>query len=127
MELKIKRGDIVWLKEKVPYVTLGENVQYTDRPYLVVSNDTNNEKAPTANLASISKQVKKANYPMHVFLDRKKYNLSYDSVVLLEQICTVNKSYIKEIVSSLDTVDMKKLNKAVFIQLIDEKNNKAIV
>lgn len=127
MNIEVKRGDIVWLKEKVPYITLGSNVQYTDRPYVVISNDTNNDKAPTINLASLSKQVKKANYPMHVFLDRKKYNLNYDSVILLEQICTINKSYVKEIVSSLDENDMKKFNKAVYVQLIDEKCNKCIV
>lgn len=126
-KIDIKRGDIVWLKEKVPYFTMGENVQYTDRPYVVISNNKNNDKAPTVNLACISKQVKKANYPMHVFLDKNKYNLSYDSVIFAEQLCTVNKSYIKEVVASLDSEDIKKFNRALFIQVIDEKVNKTVV
>ena len=125
--IDVRRGDIVWLKEKVPYFSMGENVQHTDRPYIVISNNINNSKAPTVNLACISKQIKKANYPMHVFLDKKKYKLNYDSVVFAEQICTVNKSYIKEVVSSLDNTDMKKFNKAIYVQVIDEKASKRAI
>lgn len=127
MKLDVKRGDIVWLKEDMLYFALGENVQSNRRPYIVISNNKNNECSPTINLACISKQVKKANYPMHVFLDKRKYNLSYDSVVFAEQICTINKSFIKQIVSSLDFVDMKKFNKAIYVQVIDEKSNRSIV
>lgn len=127
MDIEVKRGDIVWLKEEVPYFTLGDNVQYTDRPYIVISNNVNNSKAPTVNLACISKQVKKANYPMHVFLSKSKYNLQYDSVVYAEQILTINKSYVKEIVASLDATDMKKFNRAIYVQLIDEKLQRNVI
>lgn len=125
--LTVKRGDIVWLKEDVPFFVMGENVQYSNRPYVVVSNNINNTKSPTINLACVSKQVKKANYPMHVFLSKKKYKLAYDSVIFTEQLCTVNKSYIKQIVGSLDSNDMRKFNKALFVQVIDEKMNKELV
>lgn len=125
--INVLRGDIVWLKDKVPYFMMGENVQYIDRPYIVISNNTNNKNAPTVNLACISKQIRKSNYPMHVFLDKNKYNLSHDSVVFTEQIITINKSYIKEKVSSLDKEDMLKFNRAIFVQVIDENINKAIV
>lgn len=125
--MNVRRGDIVWLSEDTPLFNIGENVQSPKRPYIVVSNNKNNDKAPTVNLACISKQVKKANYPMHVFLDKLKYGLQYDSVIYTEQLGTINKSYIKEIVASLDPIDMKKFNKALFIQVIDEKLNKNIV
>lgn len=125
--MNVRRGDIIWLKKNTPIFNIGENVQYPTRPYIVVSNNKNNDKAPTVNLACISKQVKKANYPMHVFLDKNKYDLQYDSVVYAEQLCTVNKSYIKEIVSSLDAEDMKKFNRALYIQVINEKINESIV
>lgn len=125
--MNVKRGDIIWLDENTPFFNAGENVQHKNRPYIVISNNKNNDKAPTVNLACISKQVKKANYPMHVFLDKKKYNLEYDSVVYAEQLCTVNKCYVKEIVASLDSIDMKKFNRALYIQVIDEKVNKSVV
>lgn len=125
--MNVKRGDIIWLHKETPLFNIGENVQYPNRPYIVVSNNKNNDKAPTVNLACISKQVKKANYPMHVFLDKTKYNLQYDSVVYAEQLCTVNKKYIKEVVASLDEIDMRKFNRALYIQVIDEKVNKTVV
>lgn len=125
--MNVRRGDIIWLKKDTPLFNIGENVQHPNRPYIVVSNNKNNDKAPTVNLACISKQVKKANYPMHVFLDKNKYDLQYDSVVYAEQLCTVNKSYIKEIVSSLDQKDMKKFNRALYVQVINEKVNESIV
>lgn len=125
--MNVRRGDIIWLYDDTPLFNIGENVQSQKRPYVVVSNNKNNDKSPTVNLACISKQVKKANYPMHVFLDKEKYGLQYDSVIYAEQLATVNKSYIKETVASLDPVDMKKFNRALFIQVIDETLNKSIV
>lgn len=121
--LTVKRGDIVWLKSEIPYYELGGSVQSIDRPYMVISNNINNKKCPTVNLASISKQIRKSSYPMHVFLDKNKYNLKYDSVIFAEQVITVPKNYIAEITSSLDSKDLKRLNKAIFIQLIDESCN----
>lgn len=116
----IKRGDIVWLTEEVPYFLMGDNVQYSNRPYIVISNNINNKKCPTVNLACISKQVKKANYPMHVFLDKRKYNLRYNSVIFAEQLSTINREYIKEVVASLDDDDKKKLNSALSTQILTE-------
>lgn len=125
--MKIKRGDIVWLKRETPIFSLGKNVQYSDRPYIVISNNVNNSKCPTINVAAISKQISKANYPMHVYLDKDKYDLKFDSIVLLEQVSTINKSYVNYIKASLDEEDMVKFNRAVFVQLIDESLNSVIV
>lgn len=117
---QVKRGDIVWLNEGSK-IDLGENVQFLDRPYLIISNDLNNRYSPTINVASLSKNINKANYPMHVLLNRNKYNLDYDSIVLVEQIITVNKNRIDNKIASLDKEDLQKLDKAIFIQLIDAK------
>lgn len=125
--IDVNRGDIIWLKKEMPYYEIGGSVQTIDRPYIVISNNKNNDKAPTVNLACISKQVTKVNYPMHVFLDKNKYKLKHNSIVLAEQVMTVPKSYIAEKVSSLDNQDMKKLNKAIFIQMIDEECNVSVV
>lgn len=125
--MNVKRGDIIWLKKDTPSFNIGENVQHRNRPYIVISNNKNNDKSPTINLACISKQVKKLRYPMHVFLDKNKYNLKYDSVIFTEQLCTINKSYIEQIISSLDHVDMKKFNKALYIQVFNEKGSENIV
>lgn len=126
-DINVSRGDIIWLKKEMPYYEIGGSVQKIDRPYIVISNNKNNDKAPTVNLASISKQVAKVNYPMHVFLDKNKYRLKHNSVVFAEQVMTVPKSYIAEKVSSLDKEDMKKLNRAIFIQMIDEECDLSVV
>ena len=127
-DIKVKRGDIIWLKKEMLFELLGKSVQDLERPYLVISNNKNNDKAPTINIVSLSKQLKKANYPMHVLLEKAKYNgLKKDSVVLVEQIKTIEKIYVKEKVGSLDKEDINKLNKAIFIQFIDDKLEAEIV
>lgn len=118
--MRLRRGDIVWLSKDLK-INLGSNVQDIDRPYVIISNDINNKKCPTVNIACLSKKVNKANYPMHVFILKDKYNLEYDGVIYTEQVLTVNKDKIREKVGSLDNEDLEKLNKAIYTQLIDEK------
>lgn len=119
-QLEVRRGDIIWLKTDIAYNEFGGSVQSVNRPYIVISNNINNEKCSTVNIASLSKAVTKEFYPMHVYLDKKKYRLSYNSIVLAEQVKTIPRHYIKRKVSSLDTEDLKKLNRAIFVQMIDE-------
>lgn len=117
--LEVKRGDIIWLKTNVPMNEFGDSVQSVRRPYVVISNDINNSKCSTINIASISKAINKSAYPMHVYLDKRKYNLQYHSIILTEQVKTIPKKYISEIAGSLDKIDIMKLNKAILIQMID--------
>lgn len=125
---QVRRGDIIWLDKEIICQVLGENVQDLNRPYLVISNNTNNEKAPTIVIVSISSKTRKANYPMHVYLSKKKYtNLSFNSIALVEQVKTINKNFIVEVSDRLDDEDIKKLNRAVFIQYIDETLQTKIV
>ena len=119
---KIVRGDIFWLNKELS-LNLGKNVQFLDRPYVVISNNVNNsnEKSPIVNMACLTKQVSKSKYPMHVLIDGKKYVLDYDSVICTEQVITVNKQELKDRIATLDNDDLERLNKAIAIQLINEK------
>lgn len=126
----ITRGNIVWLKPKAENIEkFGDNVQdILGRPFVVISNDINNKFSPTVQLASITKQVKKANYPMHVYLKKELYNsLSYNSIVLLEQVITINKEFIDKVTNHLCPKDIMSLNKAVIIQMIGKDINIAEV
>lgn len=115
----ILRGDIVWPDKSMSF-ELGDNVQDITRPYVVISNNTNNALCPTVNLACLTKKTEKANYPMHVLIKGEKYGMKYDSVIYVEQIITINKSNIFRKFARLDKEDLKKLDKAIYIQLINE-------
>ena len=119
---EIARGDIFWLNKSLS-LNLGKNVQFLDRPYVVISNNINNsnDKSPIVNMAFLTKQTGKANYPMHVFLNAEKYGLEYDSVICTEQVITVNKIELKDKIATLDNDDLNKLNKAIVVQYINEK------
>lgn len=121
-QVKIKRGDIVSLKRNTIYESLGSHIQDINRLYLVVSNNVNNARSPIVALVSLSRQIQKANYPMHALINKDKYeNLEYDNVILAEQLKIVDKKYIKTKIASLDEEDMAALNRCIYIQYIDEK------
>lgn len=113
------KGDVIWLKEDAS-INLGKNVQDINRPFVIVSNNTNNRFAPTVNIACLTKQVDKCKYPMHVLLNGKDYNFDYNFIICTEQIITVNKDFISNKKFSLKKDDLTKLNKALSIQLINE-------
>lgn len=117
--MKLRRGDIVYLSKKLK-AQLGKNVQSLNRPYVVISNNTNNDKCPIINVAAISSQVHKAHYPMHVLITKDKYKIEEDSIILLEQILTINKEHVREKVDSLVFSDIQLLDEAIFTQLITE-------
>ena len=72
----------------------------------------------------MSKKIRKSDYPMHVLLKKEDYDcLRYDSIVLLEQVLTINKKFVQRKELSLSANDMKKVNKAIYIQMIDESLN----
>ena len=123
--IEVRRGDLVWLKPGIEGVkSLGKNVQNMSRPYIVISNNKNNKYSPTIQLAAVSKQVSKSVYPMHVFLSKNNYDcLQHDSIVLLEQVVTVNKELVQRNALSLTKEDLKKVNKAIFMQMIDDRMN----
>ena len=87
------------------------------RPVLVVQNDVGNKYSPTVIIAAITSQLTKAKLPTHIELDKNRFNLQKDSVVLLEQLRTLDKMRLKEKISSVDELTMRKVDLALMISL----------
>lgn len=87
------------------------------RPVLVVQNDVGNKFSPTVIIAAITSQLTKAKMPTHIELSKEFYRLPKDSVVLLEQIRTLDKRRLKEKIDTLDDKTMQKVDIALMISL----------
>jgi mRNA interferase MazF len=87
------------------------------RPVLIIQNDIGNRYSPTVIAAAITSQINKAKLPTHVEIQAKQYGFEKDSVILLEQIRTLDKRRLKERVAFLDNEIMKKVNRALEISL----------
>jgi len=109
--MEINRGEIYYA-DLSPVVG---SEQGGVRPVLVVQNDVGNKYSPTVIVAAITSQLTKAKLPTHIELERQKYNLPKDSVVLLEQIRTLDKRRLKERISFLDELAMRKVDIAILI------------
>lgn len=109
----VKRGDIY-------YANLSPVVgseQGGRRPVLVIQNDVGNKYSPTVIVAAITSQISKAKLPTHVEVSAKQFNLDKDSVVLLEQLRTIDKRRLKEKVTHLGDEVMEKVDEAVRVSL----------
>ena len=111
--MEINRGDIYYA-DLSPVVG---SEQGGVRPVLVIQNDVGNKFSPTVIVAAITSQLEKAKLPTHIELNKQKYNLPKDSVVLLEQIRTLDKRRLKEKLSSIDCLTMQSVDIAVMISL----------
>ncbi len=87
------------------------------RPVLVIQNDIGNRYSPTVIVAAITSQIDKARLPTHVEISAAEYNLERDSVVLLEQIRTIDKQRLQKKITELDDRIMAKVNEALRISL----------
>lgn len=87
------------------------------RPVLIVQNDVGNKFSPTVIAAAITSQHDKANLPTHIEVDARGSGLMKDSVVLLEQVRTIDKHRLKEKMGRLDRDSMSKVNQAISISL----------
>ena len=85
------------------------------RPVLIVQNDVGNKHSPTVIAAAITSQREKAKRPTHIQLDSRTCGLARDSVVLLEQIRTLDKQRLREKMGSLDTRSMNAVNSALSV------------
>lgn len=110
-KLVIKRGDIFYADLRP---VIGSE-QGGVRPVLIIQNDTGNKHSPTVICAAITSKMNKAKLPTHVEIDAEKYGIIKDSVILLEQIRTIDKSRLKEKVCHLDNDVLKKIDKALLI------------
>ena len=111
--MEINRGDIYYA-DLSPVVG---SEQGGIRPVLVIQNDVGNKYSPTVIIAAITSQLSKAKLPTHIELNKEKYHLLKDSVVLLEQIRTLDKRRLKDKVSSIDNLTMQQVDIAVMISL----------
>lgn len=109
----IKRGDIFYADLR-PVVG---SEQGGVRPVLIIQNDTGNRHSPTVICAAITSKMNKAKLPTHVELDSSHYDLVKDSVILLEQVRTIDKKRLKEKVCHLDCEILKKVDEALLISL----------
>lgn len=107
----VKRGDIYYA-DLSPVVG---SEQGGMRPVLIVQNDTGNKHSPTVIAAAITSQTGKAKLPTHIELSGQSVGLSRDSVILLEQIRTIDKSRLKEKMGRLDGETMNKVDNAIAV------------
>lgn len=87
------------------------------RPVLIIQNDIGNKYSPTVIVAAITAQIKKAKLPTHVEISAEKYGFKTDSVILLEQIRTLDKQRLTDRITKLDNEMMEKINRALEISL----------
>jgi len=111
--LIVKRGD-VFFAELSPVVG---SEQGGTRPVLVIQNDIGNRFSPTVIIAAITAQIQKAKLPTHVEINAKKYGFERDSVILLEQLRTIDKSRLTDKITQLDDTLMEKVDEALEISV----------
>ena len=87
------------------------------RPILIVQNDTGNKYSPTVIAAAVTSKMTKAKLPTHIELERGEFGLLKDSVILLEQIRTLDKRRLKERIGELSPLKMQKVDVALLISL----------
>ena len=109
----VKRGEIFYA-DLSPVIG---SEQGGIRPVIIIQNDIGNRYSPTVIVAAITSKINKAKLPIHVEISSEEYGLNRDSVVLLEQIRTLDKRRLKEKIGHMTEADMKKVNKALAISL----------
>ena len=111
MIFMVKRGDIFYA-DLSPVVG---SEQGGIRPVLIVQNDIGNKYSPTVIVAAITSKINKAKMPTHIEIEGEKHGLAKDSVILAEQIRTIDKRRLKEKIGHLDDDRMKAANEALNI------------
>lgn len=109
--MTVKRGDIYYA-DLSPVVG---SEQGGVRPVLIVQNDVGNKFSPTVIAAAITSQRDKTNLPTHIEVDARDCGLAKDSIVLLEQVRTIDKRRLREKMGALDDGSMGKVNEALSV------------
>ena len=113
MDTTVRRGDIYYA-DLSPVVG---SEQGGVRPVLIVQNDTGNRHSPTVIAAAITSQLGKAKLPTHIALAAQGSGLPRDSVILLEQIRTIDKQRLREKLCCLDDTMMRRVDRSLLISL----------
>lgn len=111
--MTIRRGDVYYADLR-PVVG---SEQGGIRPVLIIQNDVGNRHSPTVIVAAITSQINKSKLPTHVELSARRYEMVKDSVILLEQLRTIDKRRLKERVCHLDGEILMKVDRALKISL----------
>lgn len=109
----VKRGDIFYA-DLSPVIG---SEQGGVRPVLVVQNDVGNKYSPTIIVAAITSQINKARLPTHIEINAPDFGLPKDSVVLLEQIRTIDKKRLREKIGRFDDEMMRLVDEALKISI----------
>ena len=109
----IRRGDIYYA-DLSPVVG---SEQGGIRPVLVIQNNVGNRHSPTIICAAITSKMNKAKLPTHIEISAKNYKIVKNSVILLEQIRTIDKRRLKEYVCHIDPAMMRNVDEAICISL----------
>lgn len=110
-KMLVKRGEIYYA-DLSPVVG---SEQGGVRPVLIVQNDIGNKHSPTVIAAAITSQKEKSKLPTHISLNAASCGLAKDSVVLLEQVRTLDKRRLKERMGELDSESMSQVNNALSV------------
>ena len=111
MDTSVRRGDIFYA-DLSPVVG---SEQGGTRPVLIIQNDTGNRHSPTVIAAAITSQTGKARLPTHITLAGHDVGLSKDSIVLLEQVRTIDKRRLREHMGHADEALMDQINNAIAV------------
>lgn len=109
----MKRGDVFYADLRP---VIGSE-QGGIRPVLIIQNDIGNKHSPTIICAAITSKMNKAKLPTHIELSAVSYDMEKDSVILLEQLRTIDKKRLKDKVCHLDSEIMKKVDRALMVSL----------
>ena len=109
----VKRGDVFYA-DLSPVVG---SEQGGVRPVLIIQNDIGNKYSPTVIIAAVTSQINKAKLPTHIEISGDEYGLNKDSVILAEQVRTIDKKRLKEKIGHLDEELMARVNEALEISL----------
>lgn len=109
----VRRGDVYYADLRP---VIGSE-QGGIRPVLIIQNDMGNKHSPTVICAAITSKMNKAKLPTHVELDSSRYNMVKDSVILLEQLRTIDKKRLKDKVCHLDEEILNQVDRALLVSL----------
>jgi mRNA interferase MazF len=109
----VKRGDIYYA-DLSPVIG---SEQGGIRPVLIIQNDMGNKYSPTVIVAAITSQINKAKLPTHVEISSEEYGLNKDSVILLEQVRTIDKRRLKDKIGHISNALMEKVDSSLSISV----------
>ena len=109
----MKRGDVYYADLRPVVGSEQDGI----RPVLVIQNDVGNRHSPTIICAAITSKMNKAKLPTHIELPAERYHMVKDSVILLEQLRTIDKLRLKDKICHLDSSIMQKVDQALLISL----------